>query len=81
MKLDTRLYFIKDPFLYIPLFLFLGGLGMIFKRQQQKTPQVKEKTVTVVKIDTTEWRKQYYEHLYHSTPTTTVHHNNGKVSK
>jgi len=36
MKLDTRLYFLKDPFLYIPLFLFLGGLGMIIKNEQPK---------------------------------------------
>ena len=66
MKLDTRLYFLKDPFLYIPLFLFLGGLGMIIKNEQPNTPQVKEKHVTAVKSDTTEWRKAYYEHLYNT---------------
>jgi uncharacterized protein YceK len=46
--------------------LFLGGLGSIIKREQPKTPQVKEKPVTAVKSDTTEWRKQYYEHLYNT---------------
>jgi uncharacterized protein YceK len=66
MKLDTRLYFLKDPFVFIPLLLFLGGLGSIIKREQPKTPQVKEKPVTAVKSDTTEWRKQYYEHLYNT---------------
>ena len=63
---DTRLYFLKDPFVFIPLFLFFGGLGAIYKREQPKTPQVKEKTVTAVKKDTTEWRKAYYEHLYNT---------------
>jgi uncharacterized protein YceK len=81
MKLDTRLYFLKDPFLYIPLFLFLGGLGMIIKNEQPKAKATTKESVTAVKKDTTEWRKQYYEHLYHSTPNTTVQHISGKVSK
>ena len=63
---DTRLYFLKDPFVFIPLILFFGGLTAIYHREQPNTPQVKEKTVTAVKKDTTEWRKQYYEHLYNS---------------
>ena len=67
MKLDPRLYFLKDPFVFIPLFLFFGGLGAIYKREQAKTPQVKKEAVTIVKKDTTEWRKQYYEHLYNNT--------------
>lgn len=66
MKLDTRLYFIKDPFLYIPLFIALACLGYIIKCEQPKTPKVKKEAVTIVKRDTTEWRKQYYEHLYNS---------------
>ena len=61
---DTRLYFLKDPFLYIPLFLFLGGLGSIYTHEQPKTPKVKKEAVKIVKKDTTEWRKQYYENLY-----------------
>lgn len=65
--MDTRLYFLKGPFIFIPLFLFFGVLMTIVKREQAKTPQVKEKTVTSVKSDTTEWKKQYYEHLYNST--------------
>lgn len=81
MKLDSRLYFIKDPILVLAVFLFFGGLTMIYHREQPKTPQVKEESVKAVKKDTTEWRKAYYEHLYHSTPNTTVHHNSGKVSK
>ena len=66
MKLDTRLYFLKDPFVFIPLFLFLGGLGAIYHREQPNTPQVKKEAVTIVKSDTTEWRKRYYEHLYNT---------------
>ena len=66
MKLDTRLYFIKDPFLYIPFFIVLACLGFIIKQEQPKTPKVKKKAVTIVKKDTTEWRKQYYEHLYNN---------------
>lgn len=66
MKLDTRLYFIKDPFLYIPLFLFLGGLGFIIKQEQPKAEVTTKEAVTIVKKDTTEWRKQYYEHLYNT---------------
>ena len=78
---NTRLYFIKQPILVLAVFLFFGGLITIVKHEQPKTKQVKEKTVTAVKKDTTEWRKQYYEHLYHSTPNTTVQHISGKVSK
>ena len=63
---DTRLYFLKDPILVIAVFLFFGGLGFIYTREQPKTPKVKKEAVTVVKKDTTEWRKQYYEHLYNS---------------
>lgn len=78
---DTRLYFLKHPLIFIPIFLAIGLFGATFKHElKQAKPKVKE-TVTTVKSDTTEWRKQYYEHLYHSTPTTTVHHNNTKVSK
>ena len=61
---DTRLYFLKDPILVIAVFLFFGGLGAIYTREQAKTPKVKKEAVTIVKKDTTEWRKQYYEHLY-----------------
>lgn len=78
---DTRLYFLKHPFVFIPLFLFFGGLGAIYHREQPKTKVKQKEPVTAVKKDTTEWRKQYYEHLYHSTPNTTVQHNSGKVSK
>lgn len=63
---DTRLYLLKDPHLYIPFFVFLACLGFIIKREQPKTPKVKKEAVTIVKKDTTEWRKQYYEHLYNS---------------
>ena len=52
MKLDTRLYFLKDPFLYIPLFLFLGGLGMIIKNEQPKAKVTTKEVVTAVKTDT-----------------------------
>ena len=63
---DPRLYFLKDPFVFIPLILFFGGLITIIKREQPKTSQIKKEAVTIVKSDTTEWRKQYYEHLYNS---------------
>lgn len=68
---DTRLYFIKDPFVFVPLFLFFGGLTAIYHREQSKPPQVKKEAVTIVKpsvknTDTTEWRKSYYNHLYNS---------------
>ena len=63
---DTRLYFLKDPFVFIPLILFFSGLGAIYHREQPKTPQVKKEVITTVKKDTTEWRKQYYEHLYNN---------------
>lgn len=68
---DTRLYFLRDPFVFIPLFLFFGGLFAIYKREQPKTPQVNKEAVTIVKpsvknTDTTEWRKSYYNHLYYS---------------
>lgn len=49
---DTRLKLFKDPILVIAVFLFLGGLGTIIKREQPKTPQVKEESVTAVKRDT-----------------------------
>ena len=64
---DTRLYFLKDPILVIAVFLFFGGLGSIYTHEQPKTPKVKKEAVTAVKKDTTEWRKQYYEHLYKSS--------------
>ena len=63
---DTRLYFLKDPFVFIPLFLLFCGLTAIYHREQPNTPQVKKEAVTIVKSDTTEWRKQYYEHLYNT---------------
>ena len=63
---DPRLYFLKDPFVFIPLILFFGGLGAIYHREQPNTPKIKKEAVTIVKSDTTEWRKQYYEHLYNS---------------
>ncbi len=63
---DTRLYFLKDPHIYIPLFLAIGLFGATFKHElKQAKPKVKE-PVTAVKSDTTEWRKQYYEHLYNT---------------
>ena len=66
MKLDSRLYFINDPFLYIPLFIALALLGFVFKQEQPKAKVKVKESVTAVKIDTTEWRKQYYEHLYNT---------------
>lgn len=66
MKLDTRLYFIKDPFLYIPFFIVLACLGFIIKQEQPKAKVKLKEVVTTVKKDTTEWRKQYYEHLYNT---------------
>ena len=66
MKLDSRLYFIRGPFLYIPLFIALAGLGLIIKNEQPKAKVKQKESVTAVKSDTTEWRKQYYEHLYNT---------------
>lgn len=66
MKLDTRLYFIKDPFLYIPFFIVLACLGFIIKQEQPKAEVTTKEAVTAVKKDTTEWRKHYYEHLYNT---------------
>ena len=66
MKIDSRLYFIRDPFLYIPLFIALACLGVIIKNEQPKAKVKQKESVTAVKSDTTEWRKQYYEHLYNS---------------
>ena len=66
MKLDSRLYFINDPFLYIPLFIALALLGFVFKQEQPKAKVKVKESVTAVKSDTTEWRKQYYEHLYNT---------------
>lgn len=66
MKLDTRLYFLKDPFLYIPLFLFLGGLGMIIKNEQPKAKVTTKKVVTAVKSDTTECRENKGRFLYNT---------------
>ena len=63
---DTRLYFLKDPFLYIPFFIVLACLGFIIKKEQPKAEVTTKEAVTIVKKDTTEWRKQYYEHLYNS---------------
>ena len=66
---DTRLYFLNQPILVLAVFLFFGGLFTIIKREQPKTPKAKVKlkeSVTIVKSDTTEWRKQYYEHLYNN---------------
>ena len=63
---DTRLYFLNQPILVLAVFLFFGGLFTIIKREQPKTPKVKKEAVTIVKKDTTEWRKQYYEHLYNN---------------
>lgn len=78
--MDARIKFIKDP-IVICSFIIIGGLGVIIQQEQPNTPQVKENHVTAVKSDTTEWRKQYYENLYHSTPNITVHHISSKVSK
>ena len=78
---NTRLYFIKQPILVLAVFLFFGGLITIVKQEQPKVKLKVKESVTDVKKDTMEWRKQYYEHLYHSTPNTTVQHNSGKVSK
>lgn len=64
---DTRLYFIKEPILLLAVFIFFGGLITIVKHNKPKDKVKVEKTVTEVKSDTTEWRKQYYEHLYNST--------------
>ena len=66
MKLDTRLYFLKDPFLYIPFFIVLACLGFIIKQEQPKAEVNVKEAVTTVKKDTTEWKKQYYEHLYNT---------------
>ena len=66
MKLDTRLYFLKDPFLYIPLFLFLGGLGMIIKNEQPKAKVKQKESVTAVKIDTTECMENKGRFLYNT---------------
>ena len=66
MKLDTRLKLFKEPILVLAVFLFFGGLITIIKREQPKTSQIKKEAVTIVKKDTTEWRKQYYEHLYNT---------------
>lgn len=61
---DTRLYFLKDPHIFIPLFLAIGLFGMTFKHELKHTKRKEKEAVTTVKKDTTEWRKQYYEHLY-----------------
>ena len=66
MKIDSRLYFINDPYLYIPLFIALALLGVIIKQEQPKAKVKQKESVTSVKSDTTEWRKQYYEHLYNT---------------
>jgi len=66
MKLDPRLQFLKDPFLYIPLFLFLGGLGMIIKNEQPKAKATTKEHVTAVKRDTTECRENKGRFLYNT---------------
>ena len=63
MKLDSRLYFINDPFLYIPLFIVLALLGFVIKQEQPKTPQVKKEAV---KSDTTECRENKGRFLYNT---------------
>ena len=63
---DTRLKLFKEPILVLAVFLFFGGLTAIYHREQPKTPKVKKEAVKIVKKDTTEWRKQYYEHLYNT---------------
>jgi hypothetical protein len=66
MKLDTRLYFLRDPHIYIPLFLAIGLFGATFKHELKQAKPKQKEAVTTVKSDTTEWRKQYYEHLYNT---------------
>lgn len=71
MNLDTRLYFLRDPHIFIPLFLAIGLFGATFKHELKQTKPKQKEAVTIVKpsvknTDTTEWRKSYYNHLYYS---------------
>ena len=52
MKIDSRLYFINDPYLYIPLLLCLALLGFVFKQEQPKAKVKQKESVTSVKTDT-----------------------------
>lgn len=63
---DTRLYFLRDPHIFIPLFLAIGLFGATFKHELKQAKPKHKEAVTIVKKDTTEWRKQYYEHLYNT---------------
>lgn len=63
---DTRLYFLRDPHIFIPLFLAIGLFGATFKHELKQAKPKHKEAVTTVKKDTTEWRKQYYEHLYNT---------------
>jgi hypothetical protein len=72
MSLDPRLTFIKDPFIIVSgsLFILLLLFTFLFEKHTQVLKNKQEVNPTTIEhkqsIDTTEWRKLYYEHLYHS---------------
>ena len=66
MKLDSRLYFINDPYLYIPLLLCLALLGFVFKQEQPKAKVKQKESVTAVKSDTTECMENKGRFLYNT---------------
>ena len=66
MKLDSRLYFINDPYLYIPLLLCLALLGFVFKQERPKAKVKVKESVTIDKSDTTECIENKGRFLYNT---------------
>jgi hypothetical protein len=72
MSLDSRLKFIKDPFIIVSgsLFILLLLFTFLFEKHTQVLKSKQKVNSTTIEhkqsIDTTEWRKLYYEHLYYT---------------
>ena len=73
MKLDSRLNFLNDPFLIIPLvflviimfitFIFTDKKGTLIKKVK---PVQKETILPKKEKELSSWRYRYYEHLYYT---------------
>jgi hypothetical protein len=73
-ELDPRLKFLKDPIIQVCILAIIGLVGikiwLYHQKEEYKKPKIKieqiksDAPLSEIRKDTTEWRRQYYNHLY-----------------
>jgi hypothetical protein len=73
-ELDPRLKFLKDPIVQFVIYAIIGlvcaELYIKYQKKEEAKPEIKieqiksDAPLSEICKDTTEWRRQYYNHLY-----------------